>query len=77
LLSSASALGLYGEELDPLTGRHLGNFPQAFTHLALVNAVLHVIEAERQGTEGPMGLTTSPNWWAAAGRDERPGTASV
>ena len=77
LLSSASALGLYGEELDPRTGRHLGNFPQALTHLALVNAVLHVIEAERQGTDGPMGLTTSPNWWAAAGRDERPGTGPV
>ena len=47
LLSYASALGLYGEELDPDTGRHLGNFPQAFTHLALINAVMHVIGAER------------------------------
>ena len=47
LLSFASPLGLYGEELDPDTGRHLGNFPQAFTHLALINAVMHVIEAER------------------------------
>ena len=46
LLSYASALGLYGEELDPDTGRHLGNFPQAFTHLALINAVMHVIGAE-------------------------------
>ena len=47
LLSYASSLGLYGEELDPATGRHLGNFPQAFTHLALINAVMHVIRAER------------------------------
>lgn len=47
LLSYASALGLYGEEIDTQTGRHLGNFPQAFTHLALINAVMHVIEAER------------------------------
>jgi alpha,alpha-trehalase len=46
LLSYASQLGLYGEELDPRTGRHLGNFPQAFTHLALINAVMHVIRAE-------------------------------
>jgi alpha,alpha-trehalase len=76
LLSSASPLGLYGEELDPLTGRHLGNFPQAFTHLALVNAVLHVIEAERQGKDEPLGPATS-TWWAAAGRDERPGTAAI
>jgi GH15 family glucan-1,4-alpha-glucosidase len=30
-------------ELDARSGRHLGNFPQAFTHLALINAVLHVI----------------------------------
>ncbi|MTD15916.1 glycosyl hydrolase family 15 [Nakamurella sp. YIM 132087] len=46
LLSHASSLGLYAEELDPTTGRHLGNFPQAFTHLALINAVTHVIRAE-------------------------------
>jgi GH15 family glucan-1,4-alpha-glucosidase len=46
LLSYASPLGLYAEELDPHTGRHLGNFPQAFTHLALINAVMHVIRAE-------------------------------
>jgi len=46
LLSHASPLGLYAEELDPTTGRQLGNFPQAFTHLALINAVMHVIRAE-------------------------------
>jgi alpha,alpha-trehalase len=46
LLSHASPLGLYAEELDPRSGRHLGNFPQAFTHLALINAVIHVIRAE-------------------------------
>jgi GH15 family glucan-1,4-alpha-glucosidase len=46
LLAHASPLGLYAEELDAGTGRHLGNFPQAFTHLALINAVLHVISDE-------------------------------
>jgi alpha,alpha-trehalase len=46
LLSFASPLGLYAEEIDAKTGRHLGNFPQAFTHLALINAVMHVIRAE-------------------------------
>jgi alpha,alpha-trehalase len=50
LLSHASPLGLYAEEIDPRTGRHLGNFPQAFTHLALINAVMHVIRAD-QGLE--------------------------
>jgi GH15 family glucan-1,4-alpha-glucosidase len=46
LLGYASPLGLYAEEIDPRTGRHWGNFPQAFTHLALVNAVMHVIRAD-------------------------------
>nr|WP_026306424.1 glycoside hydrolase family 15 protein [Smaragdicoccus niigatensis] len=46
LLSFASPLKLYAEEIDTKTGRHLGNFPQAFTHLAQINAVMHVIRAE-------------------------------
>jgi GH15 family glucan-1,4-alpha-glucosidase len=48
LLSLASPLDLYAEELDPRSGRHLGNFPQAFTHLALINAVIHLIRADMQ-----------------------------
>ena len=40
-------LGLYAEEMDARTGRHWGNFPQAFTHLALINAVSHVIADDR------------------------------
>ncbi len=47
LLSYSSPLGLYAEELEASSGRHLGNYPQAFTHLALINAVTHVIEAEQ------------------------------
>jgi alpha,alpha-trehalase len=46
LISYASPLHLYAEEIDPRSGRHLGNFPQAFTHLALINAVMHVIRAD-------------------------------
>jgi GH15 family glucan-1,4-alpha-glucosidase len=46
LLHLASPLALYAEELDPRTGRHLGNFPQAFTHLSLINAVVQLIRAE-------------------------------
>ncbi|HXM86176.1 MAG TPA: glycoside hydrolase family 15 protein, partial [Solirubrobacteraceae bacterium] len=38
LLKVASPLGLYAEEFDTSTGRHLGNFPQAFSHLALIEA---------------------------------------
>jgi alpha,alpha-trehalase len=50
LLSLASPLQLYAEEIDPASGRHLGNFPQAFTHLALIDAVLRVIAAESTAT---------------------------
>jgi GH15 family glucan-1,4-alpha-glucosidase len=46
LLSYVSPLGLYAEHLDPNTGRHLGNFPHAFTHLALVTAAMRLIRAE-------------------------------
>ena len=48
MLGYASPLLLYAEEIDPRSGRHLGNFPQAFTHLALINAVMHVIRADEQ-----------------------------
>jgi GH15 family glucan-1,4-alpha-glucosidase len=46
LLSFAGPLLLYAEEIDTTTGRHLGNFPQAFTHLALIDAALRLIAAE-------------------------------
>jgi alpha,alpha-trehalase len=46
LLSLAGPLRLYAEELDAASGRHLGNFPQAFTHLAQINALMKLIEAE-------------------------------
>jgi GH15 family glucan-1,4-alpha-glucosidase len=47
LLRIASPLGLYAEEFDPSTGRHLGNFPQAFSHLALIEAAARIILSER------------------------------
>ncbi|WP_028066643.1 glycoside hydrolase family 15 protein [Solirubrobacter soli] len=49
LLHEASPLGLYAEELDADTGRHLGNFPQAFSHLALIEAAARIILAEEYG----------------------------
>jgi GH15 family glucan-1,4-alpha-glucosidase len=56
LLSYASPLLLYAEEIDPHTSRHLGNFPQAFTHLALINAVMHVIRADQHVEMGEFSL---------------------
>ena len=46
LLRVASPLGLYAEEFDVDTGRHLGNFPQAFSHLALIEAAGRIILAD-------------------------------
>ncbi len=52
LLLMAGWLDLYAEELEAKSGRHLGNFPQAFTHLALINAVSHVIADEQNPESG-------------------------
>ena len=51
LLSLAGPLLLYAEEIDATTGQHLGNFPQAFTHLSLIEAVsmLMALETENSG----------------------------
>jgi GH15 family glucan-1,4-alpha-glucosidase len=45
LVDLATPLGLYAEELDPQSGAHLGNFPQALTHAALVQAALALRDA--------------------------------
>ncbi|KXK58958.1 glycoside hydrolase family 15 [Micromonospora rosaria] len=41
-------LGLFAEQIDPATGEQLGNFPQAFSHIGLINAAGHLTEAEEQ-----------------------------
>jgi alpha,alpha-trehalase len=58
LLRVASPLGLYAEEFDAETGRHLGNFPQAFSHLALIEAASRIILNEELAIEG-LGPATS------------------
>jgi GH15 family glucan-1,4-alpha-glucosidase len=52
LLAHAGPLQLYAEELDPFSGRQFGNFPQALTHVALINAVLRVVAAEQAFKSG-------------------------
>jgi GH15 family glucan-1,4-alpha-glucosidase len=59
LLAHASPLLLYAEEIDAHTGRHLGNFPQAFSHLAQINALMHLIREDERlgdGIVAPSGL---------------------
>ncbi|MFC6015981.1 glycoside hydrolase family 15 protein [Plantactinospora solaniradicis] len=46
LLDRASPLGLYAEEMDPVTGAHLGNYPQTLTHATLVQAALAIRSAQ-------------------------------
>ena len=46
MVSHASPLGLYAEEIDAANGRHLGNYPQAFPHVGLIQAARKLREAE-------------------------------
>lgn len=66
-------VGLLAEEVDPATGELLGNFPQAFSHIGLINAAWAISEAERRQAVSPAAYRPRPGLSAsAAGFRARP-----
>jgi hypothetical protein len=57
-VSHQNDLGLFAEEIDPRSGDALGNFPQAFTHVGLINAAL-TLERALEGREPLVGRATT------------------
>ncbi len=52
-LERATPLGLFAEEIEPTTGAHLGNFPQAFSHIGVINAAVSLAQVGQEGTVRP------------------------
>ena len=65
LLARCNDVGLFAEELDPLSGRMLGNFPQAYSHVGLINCALNLSRQtgpmeERAESQTPAIAASSP-----------------
>ncbi|MFG3641135.1 glycoside hydrolase family 15 protein [Micromonospora sp. NPDC047762] len=56
LAERVNDLGLFAEQIDPLTGEQLGNFPQAFSHIGLINAAGVLTDVERDPTLRQCGM---------------------
>jgi GH15 family glucan-1,4-alpha-glucosidase len=66
LLRRANHVGLYAEQIDPRTGQFLGNFPQAFSHLGLLNSALYLAYAQGKETPVPKPLGSAEHRQEAA-----------
>jgi len=69
LAGRANHVGLYSEQIDPATGAFLGNFPQAFSHIGLINSALYLAYAEGRETPIPAPIGSADH------RAESPGEA--
>lgn len=69
MAARANHVGLYSEEIDPASGIFLGNFPQAYTHIGLINSVLYFAHAEGRELPVPV-LSGTPEHMGAAIRAE-------
>ena len=63
VLNYISPLGLLAEEIDPQTGKQLGNFPQAFSHIGLINSALYIGIAEGKEYKGPVPMGVAKQSW--------------
>ncbi len=79
LLALRNDLGLLSEEYDPLAGRLVGNFPQAFSHVSLINSAFRLSGHDPLSTvdDGSRVLTDKPLTSATVGKRKRLGRATV